>query len=83
MGGYGSGERWRSKPKTDPALRLDVRWLARVKPRHEVVDTGGHDRWPNSLSTALTDRYDRTAARPGVCRGTRRLASLRAAARRW
>ncbi len=30
MGGYGSGERWRSKPKTDPALRLDVRWLARV-----------------------------------------------------
>jgi hypothetical protein len=30
MGGYGSGERWRSKPKTDTALRLDVRWLARV-----------------------------------------------------
>ena len=29
MGGYGSGERWRSKPKTDAALRLDVRWLAR------------------------------------------------------
>jgi hypothetical protein len=30
MGGYGSGERWRSKPKTDTALRLDVRWLARA-----------------------------------------------------
>ncbi len=30
MGGYGSGERWRSKPKTDAALRLDIRWLARV-----------------------------------------------------
>ena len=30
MGGYGSGERWRSKPQTDAALRLDVRWLART-----------------------------------------------------
>jgi len=29
MGGYGSGQRWRSKPQTDTALPLDVRWLAR------------------------------------------------------
>lgn len=30
MGGYGSGQRWRSKPQTDAALPLDVRWLART-----------------------------------------------------
>jgi hypothetical protein len=29
MGDFGSGERWSSKPTTDHALRLDVRWLAR------------------------------------------------------
>lgn len=29
MGGDGSGERFFSKPTTDHALRLDVRWLAR------------------------------------------------------
>jgi hypothetical protein len=29
MGGYGSGQRWTSKPTTGHALRLDVRWLAR------------------------------------------------------
>ena len=30
MGGYGSGRRWDAKATTDHALRLDVRWLARV-----------------------------------------------------
>jgi hypothetical protein len=31
MGGYGSGRHWwgRTRPATDPALSLDVRWLAR------------------------------------------------------
>ena len=29
MGGHGSGRRWRAKPETDGALRLDVRWLVR------------------------------------------------------
>lgn len=60
MGGYGSGHRWSSKPTTGQALRLDVRWLARVGLIAPGVEGWMPVRWTRNgePSGDITVRYD-------------------------
>ena len=60
MGGYGSGERWHSKPTTGQALRLDVRWLARAELIGPGVEAWMGLHWTCNGKPAgdITVRYD-------------------------